>query len=199
MARKKIRVTFDADYYRRFYGNPDTAVTDRAETQRLVDFVLAYLDWLGLELRSVLDLGCGIGLWQKALHKRRRALDYTGVELSEHLCEKHGWRHDSVTTYRSRRRFDLVVCQGVLPYLSGAEVDAAIGRLAKLCRGALYLEAVTRADWTYCDTHLSDDRMHLRSAAWYRKRLRPHFINIGGGLFLPANTDVVSFELGTAK
>ena len=58
---------FDAAYYRRFYQDPATRVLDSRAVARLANFVAAYLRHLGLPLRSVLDLGCGIGLWRQAL------------------------------------------------------------------------------------------------------------------------------------
>ena len=74
---------FDAAYYRRFYEDPSTRVIDRAAVARLVRFVAAYLSHLGLPLRSVLDLGCGIGLWRDALQKVAPRARYQGVEVSD--------------------------------------------------------------------------------------------------------------------
>ena len=61
---------------------------------------------------------------------------YTGLEVSEYLCRKHGWEQGSAATFRSGRPFDLVVCYDVLQYLQTREAAAALRNLALLCRGA---------------------------------------------------------------
>src|SRR4051812_4062956 len=134
---------FDARYYARWYG-------DRAEragiAERALRFVLAYIDHMDTEIESVLDLGCGLGLWKKALASQARGVSYTGVEYSPYLCEKYGWEQGDVCTYSPRRAFDLVICQGVLQYVADSDCAAAIENLARLTRRFLYLEVLTAAD-----------------------------------------------------
>jgi SAM-dependent methyltransferase len=177
---------FDRRYYERFYFDPKTRVTDRAAIDRLGDFVCSYLHYLPLEVERVLDLGCGIGLWRDVVTRQFPQASYAGVEISDYLCETYGWHKGSVVDYRSRTRFDLVICQGVLPYLDAKSAKLAIDNLGALCRGALYLEAVTRDDFDsgIIDTRRTDSSMHLRSASWYRRALRPHFDALGGGVWL---------------
>lgn len=194
---KTVRTLFDAAYYRRFYENPRTAVTGREETAKLVRFVIAYLDFLGIRVQDVLDVGCGLGLWRGALAECRPEASYTGLEVSEHLCERFGWEHGSVITLEPRRRYDLVVCQGVLPYLPGGDVGLAVSRLSAACRGALYVEAITREDYESgaCDRRRTDPAVHLRSGRWYRRQLAREFVSCGGGVFLPRATRAVLYEL----
>jgi hypothetical protein len=99
--------------------------------------------------------------------------------------------------FKSRRKYDLVVCQGVLPYLGEAQVAAALKNLSKLCRGALYLEAVTKEDRKngVIDIDKTDGRIYLRGAKWYRKRISRYFVGCGGGLFFPLDTHAALFEL----
>lgn len=195
---------FDADYYSRYYGDRDTRVTDLREIRKLARFVLSYLGFLSLSPRSALDLGCGIGLWKKALSGLSPSLRYTGVEISDYLCRRLGWEKGSVVDWAPGptgkagpgRRFDLVICQGVLQYLEPRQAEAAIANLARLTGKALYLEALTREDWAEnCDQSVTDGNMELRPAAWYRKRLGRHFQNCGGGLFIPREAGVSLFEL----
>ena len=71
---------------------------------------------------------------------------YHGLETSDYLCRELGWERGSIADYQAEKPFDLVVCQGVLQYLSDAECKAAIDNLATLCSQALYLEVLTRRD-----------------------------------------------------
>jgi SAM-dependent methyltransferase len=162
----------------------------------LAGFVFAYLDYIGIAVERVLDVGCGIGLWRREVQRRYPAARYVGVEKSDYACREHGWERGCVTDYRAEEPFDLVICQGVLPYLDDAGAEAAIRNLPHLVKSALYLEVLTREDWERnCDRRVTDGRVHLRSAAWYRERLRRDFLACGGGLFLRRGTPVALFEL----
>lgn len=187
---------FDRAYYDRFYRNPRTRVYEPAEVRKLCAFVVAYLEHLDVPIRRVLDLGCGLGYWRDALEELRPNADYTGVEVSDYLCDECGWERGSVVDYRGRGSYDLVVCQGVLQYLTNAEATEALDNLARLCRGALFLEVLTKEDWERnCDRSVTDGSVHLRTARWYRQRLREEFVNAGGGMFLARETGVVLYEL----
>lgn len=183
---------FDAAYYDRYYGQLKLA----ARVEPLVRFVVAYLEHLGITVDEVLDFGCGQGFWRTPLLRAHPKARYTGIELSEHACETYGWTRGSVVDHQHGRQADLVICQGVLQYLSQSQASRAIRNLARHTRGALYLEALTQEDWDHnCEQSATDGNVHLRPAAWYRQQLAGHFHNCGGGLFLPKDTDVVTFEL----
>jgi trans-aconitate methyltransferase len=175
-------------------------VSDRAQVERLADFVCSYLGYLEISPRRMLDVGCGVGHWRSSLARRFPSARYVGVEYSEYLCEQYGWERGSVVDYRSKQPFDLVICQGVLPYLGAAEAKRAIENLASLCRGALYLEAVTREDWDegVLDKRRTDRAMQLRPARFYRRALEPHFVALGGGVWLSRRSRVPTYALERA-
>jgi SAM-dependent methyltransferase len=176
---------FDRAYYQRFYRNPRTRVASQRDVDRLGDFVCSYLKYLRLPVRSVLDVGCGLGFWKSVVARRFPRARYVGVEYSAYLCETKGWIRGSVVDFQSETPFDLVICQGVLQYLSPRDAERAIANLARLSRAAVYLEVLTRDDWkSVCDQAATDGRVDLRSAAWYRKRLARRFTAAGGGVFL---------------
>lgn len=193
---KAARSIFDQAYYRRYYRNATTRVHDGKSQGRLAAFVFSYLDYLDLPVRRVLDLGCGLGHWRRQLAKRHPAARYTGVEASDYMCRTLGWEKGTAAGYRGRGRFDLIVCQSVLQYLDDREAALSLANMARLCRGALYLEAVTRGDWERnCNQDVTDGSIRLRTADWYRRAVGRHFRAVGGGLFLPKDSPAVLYDL----
>lgn len=187
---------FDKAYYDRYYRNQRTRVSSAAQVATLGRLVCAYLAHLKQPVRRVLDAGCGLGYWRDVIAEHHPRASYTGIEVSEYLCREYGWTNASIAGYRPRGRFDLVICQGVLQYLARDEADAALQNLGELCRGVLYLEALTREDWREnCDRSCTDGAVHLRSASWYRRRLARNFRPLGGGLFLHRDAGTVLFAL----
>jgi len=193
----EIRKTFDREFFDRFYRREKTAVISLADVCRLVRFVMSYLDFLEVPVDTVLDAGCGLGHWQTALHRLGRRPAYTGIDVSEYLCRRYGWRRCNIADFRSRSMFDLIVCQDVLQYASDNEARGSIRNIARLCRGALYFDVPTREDVESgaLDMTRTDPACHLRSAAWYRRQLHRHFIGAGGGLFIPKTSQTVVLAL----
>ena len=190
------RFKFDESYYRRHYTDPCTRVASPMELKVLADFVCTYLKHLKQPVRRVLDIGCGLGAWRKLLQRHYPRAGYTGVEISDYLCQRYGWQRGSVVDFRSATPFDLVICQGVLQYLSPLQATKAIENLATLCRGAMYLEVLTKEDWDYnCDRDRTDGNVFLRNGDWYRRRLARSFVNAGGGLFIHRQSTVTLYEL----
>jgi 2-polyprenyl-3-methyl-5-hydroxy-6-metoxy-1,4-benzoquinol methylase len=187
---------FDKRYYDRFYGRNRPLRRDVVNTQKLCDFVCAYLKYIGLPVRSVVDLGCGLGLWRDGIAAHFPHARYRGVEYSDYLCEKYGWERGSVVDYRARRPADLVICQDTIQYLPDEQASKAIRNLTSLTRGALYLSAPSRRDWKEtANSEISDTRVHKRTADWYRRRLARGFFNLGGGVFLRRDAPVALWEL----
>lgn len=192
---------FDAAYYRRFYEDRKTCVSDLTAIRRLARFVAGYLGHLQVHVRSILDIGCGVGHWQTVAREHWPRARYFGVEHSEYLCEQHGWTRGSIvdfdpTALRRDGRFDLVICQGVLQYLDDRAAARAIGNLGRWCKGALYLEALTARDWRQnCDRARTDGAVNLRTAEWYRRRLARRFSSCGGGVFVSRDAGVTLFDL----
>jgi len=187
---------FDRRYYERYYFDQKTRVHGPKELARLGTFVCSYLKYLQQPVHTVLDMGCGIGLWRPVIKKHYPRVAYTGIEVSRYLCRQYGWDPGSVVDYRADEPADLVICQSVLQYLDARGARRAIENLAHNCRGALYLEVPTPRDWIEtCDQERTDDRMHLRPAAWYRRELRKYFTSCGGGLFLSRESPVILYTL----
>ena len=188
---------FDAAYYERFYFNMKTSVVDRAHVERLGAFVCSYLQFVRVPVRRVLDVGCGIGLWRDVIHRHYPHARFHGVEYSEYLCERYGWERGSVVDYKAKSPFDLVICQGVLPYLAAAEARLAMHNLGRLSQGALYVEAVAREDWEQdvLDETLTDPNLFKHPAQLYRNGLAGGFIELGGGVWLSRKSELPVFAL----
>ncbi len=187
---------FGAEFYRRHYLDRRTRVVTRTEMARRADLVAAFVRHGELPVRTILDIGCGLGLMRAQLLERFPRARYTGLEFSEYLCKRYGWEQGSAATYDPGRRFDLVICYDVLQYLGSREAAAAIRNLGRLCSGVLHFGVLTLEDWDlYCDQRNTDRDVHLRRGDWYRKRLAPAFINAGSGMFVRRGAPVHLWEL----
>ena len=192
-------MAFDQDYYQRFYYNPRTAVTSRAEMRARGRMIAACVQYVGLPVKSILDAGCGVGMLRAPLTRAFPGAQYLGLEYSEYLCQRYGWRQGSVATLRTRERFDLVVCYDVLQYLGMPEARRAIANLSRVCRGALYFGALTTEDWRdNCDQSRTDRIPGLRPGAWYRRELKRAFRPVGCGVWLKRAVNLTLWDLDTA-
>jgi hypothetical protein len=191
---------FDEAYYQRYYFDKKTSVADPAHVERLGAFVCSYLKYVRVPVRRVLDVGCGIGLWRDVVARHFPYASYQGVEFSEYLCTRFGWTRGSVVDFSATAPFDLVICQGVLPYLSAADLQKALRNLGTLCQGALYVEAVTREDYERetIDETLTDPRLFRHRAQLYRRGLSQGFQELGGGVWLSHRAELPLFELERA-
>jgi 2-polyprenyl-3-methyl-5-hydroxy-6-metoxy-1,4-benzoquinol methylase len=187
---------FDRAYYRRYYFDPRTAVASPVEARVRARLIAAFADLVGLPVGRILDAGCGIGRLRRPLLERFPRAEYVGLEVSEYLCRRYGWERCGIEDYRSSERFDLIVCYDVLQYLEEAAAARALARLAELARGVLYFSALTIADWREnCDRRRTDRDVFMRSAEWYRGRLRRAFREVGAGLWLRRGAPLVLWEL----
>ena len=192
------RRSFDRDYYARFYE--DDPVHTRAKIAQLAQGVHSFAQWWDLDITSVLDIGAGPGYWRDWYAQNHPDVEYCSTDVSKHACETYGHELRDITSWRPRRRFDLVVCHGVLHYLDPAGASVAIENIAAASKGLLYLEAPTARDLdTIVDTDTTDMDVTRRSAAWYRTRLGAHFTQIGAGMWVSDNAGLPLYELERSR
>jgi 2-polyprenyl-3-methyl-5-hydroxy-6-metoxy-1,4-benzoquinol methylase len=190
------RAAFDSSYFRKYYFSTATRVTTAAEMRGRAQLIAAILRHANIPVRSILDAGCGIGLLRKPLAEALPRARYTGIETSDYLCTRYSWTRGSVVDFAPRSPSDLVICYDVLQYLNDRDAARAIANLAKLCRAALYISALTREDWrANCDKSLTDRAVHLRPGDWYRRRLRRRFTYLGFGVWLRKGATAILWDL----
>jgi 2-polyprenyl-3-methyl-5-hydroxy-6-metoxy-1,4-benzoquinol methylase len=190
------RPTFNAAYYRRFYRSAATRAMSRAQTDTRGALIAALVKQLDIPVKRILDVGCGLGWYERPLLKVFPRATYTGTEISEYLCRKRGWIQGSIVDLKLKGQFDLVICADVVQYLNAHDAKRAIVNLAKWCRGALYFHVPTARDWREnVDPSGTDANVHLRSGAWYRKRLREHFLHVGCGVHVKDDVPFAQWEL----
>ena len=97
---------FDAGFYQRYYVDAATRVASRADSLRLGRMICAWTDYLGFRVHRVLDAGCGLGQMRVPVRQFFPRASYTGLEVSEYLCRRHGWVRGSLADYRPRAPFD---------------------------------------------------------------------------------------------
>lgn len=194
---------FDASYYDRFYGHPETAVHDEARIAALGRGLSGFCEWFGLPLARVLEIGAGTGLLRDWFRRELPDAEYVSTEYSAHAAATYGHHRLDVSAPGAskllRKPYDLVVCQGVLQYLDDDAAERAIETLARACRGLLYLEAITRHDLEeVCDRELTDVAVHARRGSFYTRRLAVGFEQVGAGLWHRRGGPLVFYELERA-
>lgn len=187
---------FGAAYFDRYYESKKTRVHGPEEIARLASGVTGMIGWLGGEIRSVLDVGAGPGLWRDWFKKHHPEVRYLSTDVSPYACEKYGHEQRDIARWQSNERFDLIVCQGVLQYLGDDDADEAIHNIGTMSAGFLYLEAITKRDLREnCDPDATDMEVHARTGAWYRERLKMSFDAVGCGLWYVNDGPLVFYEL----
>ena len=145
-------------------------------------------------MKHVLDVGCGTGMLLRAFSRQYPKARCTGVEYSPYLCSRYGWIEGSVTELTDIQA-DLVICNDVLGYLDARNCAKALNNLASASVQALYLGVLTTEDLQVIDRSRTDAKQIDRPAKWYRTRLRRHFVNAGGGIWLKQPLSVPLWSL----
>ena len=190
---------FDEAYYHRFYENPKTRIYGAKQHAHLASYVFSFARWNELEIGSVLDVGAGIGLWKDWIAKHEPEIEYTGTEVSQAMCKRFGYQHRDIARWRDRRKYDLIVCQGVLQYLPDPDVAPAVANIAAMAGGLVYFEVLTRGDMRErVDKEKTDTDVFIRNGSYYRGIFAKHLIAIGAGLHWPKDVPPPFWELDIA-
>ncbi len=185
---------FDASYYEHFYS--DAKVHDQDRIDALVDGLMGFAGWWSVPVRSVLDVGAGMGAVGNAIRRRYPTVRYRGTEVSEYACKTYGHLNVDIATWVPKRAYDITICLSVVQYLDNATCAAAIANLAAATKSLLYFEVPTTWDRAnVIDESATDMNVHWRSGAWYKKALSAHFQQVGAGIWLKRTSPLALFEL----
>ena len=174
---------FDDAYYSRFYG--EDGAHDPVLLSHLATAVHHMAAWWGITVRSVLDVGAGMGMWRDWYVAHHPGVFVQSIDTSEHACAT--WGHDllDISKWRPSAPFDLVICHSVLQYIDDEPVARAIENLGAATRHVLYLEIPTTADLAQIvDPDRTDLDLFSRTGDWYRALLDPYFRQVGAGLWV---------------
>jgi len=167
-----MRKSYDASYFQHWYRDDARGVGRGVLLRRKVALAVAVAEYhLQRPIRSVLDVGCGEGVWRAPLLALRPGLDYMGVDASEYAVARYGRtrnlrlaRFGQLGQLRFGAPVDLLVCADVLHYLDTRELRRGLAGFAELCDGVGFFETFCRGDEIVGD-ELS---FHPRSAGYYR-------------------------------
>ena len=191
------RSTFDESYFKRFYAG--TPVHSRKKIEDLAAAVHSLCSWWDVSIRSVFDVGAGLGYWRDWYASNYPGIEVRSVDVSEHACKKFGHELRDISAWKPARSFDLVVCQSVLQYLPNSQAAAAIDNLAAVTKKVMYLEVPTTRDLKHVvDKRSTDLDIYSRSGDWYRSRLRRHFVHSGAGLWVAKRSNISLYEFERA-
>jgi 2-polyprenyl-3-methyl-5-hydroxy-6-metoxy-1,4-benzoquinol methylase len=194
-----MAVSFDALYFRRFYRESRSRVYGSQQLDHLARGVTGFIQWFGGSIERVLDVGAGTGLWTAWFRRNMPRVNVLSVDVSEYACATFGHELRDIASWRSRERFDLIICQGVLPYLADADCVRAVSNMAHMCRGFLYVEAITKRDLReVCDRSRTDLRVAARPARFYKRALGRWFEPVGCGIYHVLRGDKVFYDLERA-
>ena len=161
---------YDRAYFDKWYRGRARISSDTEVRRKVMLAVAATEYFLRRPLRSTLDVACGEGAWFPHLEALRPRASYRGIDPSDYAVAAFGRkRHIEKGSLRDvsgiDAHYDLVVCADALHYIDDAEIRDAVPALARIARGVLWLEVLTREDTIIGDL----DGLRRRRASWYRK------------------------------
>jgi hypothetical protein len=187
---------FDGRYYARFYG--DKGAHDPARLAHLATAVHEMAAWWGVQIRTVLDVGAGMGMWRDWYRREHPDVSVRSIDVSEYACTTWGHELLDIAAWEPDTTYDLVVCHSVLQYIGDDRIRAAIDHLGAACGCVMYLELPTDRDLAeLVDPERTDMDVSTRTGDWYRHELGRHFLQVGAGLWVRHGT-VPMYELEAA-
>ncbi len=167
---------YDKAYFDKWYRHPRHRVKSSLDIARQLSFIVSAAEYiLERPVTRVLDVGAGEGNWGRVLRTVRPRARYYGVDPSEYAVRRFGKARNirlggfaNVGDLGLPDDFDLVLCCGVMNYVSSADLTAGLESLTDLCVGVAYFEIFTSAD----DATGDFTRKAARTPEWWKQLLR---------------------------
>jgi SAM-dependent methyltransferase len=164
---------YDAAYFSKWYHNPRTRVHSADSVRRKVRMVVSIAEYfLRREIRSVLDIGAGEGVWRGEIRKFRPRVRYVGIDPSEYVVARYGKRRnirlgsfEELPEMPLGGPYDLIVCADVLQYVRTRAVERGVRHIASVLNGVAFLESYTTGDEMEGDL----EGWHPRTKGQYRR------------------------------
>lgn len=195
---------YDKAYFDKWYRHPRHRVKSKLDIERQLRFVVSAAEYvLERPVLKVLDVGAGEGNWSLALKRIRPGARYYGVDPSEYAVSRFGKRRNvrlgsfaTVGQLGLPDDFDLIICCGVMNYVSPRELAKGLEALTRLSVGVAYFEVFTAAD----DATGDFTRSAARSpAAWRRLFRRTGWEALGLHLYLRQDMAGIASALERAR
>ncbi len=171
----------------------------RKKIESLASGVHEFCKWWDTPVRSVLDIGAGVGYWSDWYRTNHKQTKVVSVDVSEHACHKYGHELRDISVWAPSRKFDLVICQSVLQYLNDRDAKNAINNLARATKHVLFFDVPTKNDLRHnVDRDVTDFEVYARTGSWYRNELKKCFRQVGAGLWIAKTSTIVLYELESA-
>lgn len=162
---------YDRAYFDKWYRQSRHSVNVPGLLARKAALAIAVAEYyLGREVCTVLDVGCGEGVWRAPLRRLRPRIGYLGLDSSEYAIARYGRaRNLRLATFgqlehlRFDHTFDLIVCSDVMHYLPAEELHRGLIGIAEMLDGVAFLELFTARDALDGDRH----GYIARSPKWY--------------------------------
>tara|TARA_R110000868_G_scaffold226115_2_gene478599 strand:+ start:3744 stop:4400 length:657 start_codon:yes stop_codon:yes gene_type:complete len=183
---------FSKAYWDKNYATP-ADMDGIGNARHHANYLKSYFDLEQVEIKSIVDLGFGLGFLSQAVLKKFKPWRFNGIEPSAHAFEKGSKRIQKTEEVKIKlecksldqwgqaqapgaRWFDLALCTSVWQYLSDSELEHIVPTLSRMCR-YLYLTVPTdiELDKQINVLHFYDDLAIRRPRQFYLDLLKPHF------------------------
>ncbi len=187
---------FSKDYWASNYQDPES-MDCIGNVKEHFAYLCSLFNLEMIEIRSMVDLGFGLGAMIKEGRKKFDLKKVCGVEPSPYAFEKmEVWKNKygiknltlknmGMTQWleKTKGKYDLGLCNSVLQYLATKELEEAILLLSKRVK-FLYLTVPTdlELDFQIRDHQFKDYYARRRTRAFYQKLLKKHFTFISNRL-----------------
>ena len=195
---------YDQAYFDKWYRHPKHRVKSTLDIERQLRFVVSATEYiLERPVTKVLDVGAGEGTWGQMLKRIRPRASYYGVDPSEYAVNRFGKRRSirlggfgNVGELGLPDDFDLVLCCGVMNYVSPGDLAAGLKALTHLTVGTAYFEIFSSADSATGDFTRSAARS---PSAWRRLLRRTGWESLGLHLYLRRDMAGIAAALERAR